>query len=145
MCNKNVSSISSKFWRLSSTWVNLKQDKVCKAILILSLDLNDVIGNFVQSAKMPMHLLKIYRFIWQPLLEANFRGGVKSRIHFPLTPTNFHSVSAWPTLHACWYHAKWNISRKYIHGNGERIHCFTLTPNYTEWNCFKSEFPKLNI
>ncbi len=54
-------------------------------------------------------------------------GGVKSRIRFPLMPTNFHSVSAWPTLPACWYLTKPNISGKYVHGNGEHIHCFTLT------------------
>jgi hypothetical protein len=57
-----------------------------------------------------------------------WRDGVKSRIRFPLTPTNFRSVSTWPTLPACWYHAKRNFSGKYVHRNGERISCFTLTP-----------------
>jgi hypothetical protein len=72
--------------------------------------------------------------ILMPLLSQTIlRGGVKSRIRFPLTPTNFRSVSAWPTLPACWYHAKRNISGKYIHGNGECIHCFTLKTSLHIW------------
>ncbi len=69
-------------------------------------------------ANVPIYISKVICKKW---------GGVKSRICFPLTPTNFRSVSTWPTLPACWYHAKQNISGKYVHRNGERICCFTLT------------------